>query len=142
MKKFRFKGIHIVSNLITSVITAGTANAITLFPFVFYRTKYAKNNIITRTHEIIHIQQQTECGLVGVVVSCSLWLILHNWLISLSALFLFYILYLVFYIINLIKFKNRNQAYHDIPFENEAYLNANFKYYPDMRRWFAWLKYL
>ena len=70
--------------------------AITLFPFVFYRGTYPTE--ITIRHETCHFYQAIGLGVV-----------------------LFYILYGVFYVVNLIRHRNHNKAYMEIPFEVSAY---------------------
>ena len=142
MKKLHFNGIHITSEFLTNLFSFGMAKAVTIFPFVFYRTEIVKQSTITRTHEIIHIKQQIEMGLAGILCSCLIWLIVHSYVVFLPALFMFYIWYFAFYIVYWIGYKDRDKAYLENPFEKEAYLNDNFVYYPEMRRWFAWIKYM
>lgn len=142
MRKLHFNGIHITSEFLTKIFSCGMATAVTIFPFVFYRTEIVKQNTITRTHEIIHIRQQFEMGLAGIICSCLIWLIVHSLYVFLPALFIYYILYFAFYIVYWIGYKDQDKAYRENPFEKEAYLNDNFMYYPDMRKCFAWMKYL
>ncbi|OQY01373.1 MAG: hypothetical protein B6I20_07775 [Bacteroidetes bacterium 4572_117] len=95
---------------------------ITLYPFILLRydakhygpQKYA--NLLT--HESIHLQQQKEMIVV-----------------------LFYIVYAIHYIINLVKYGNKNKAYRNIVFEKEAFTNEANKNYLDSRRFWAWLGY-
>jgi hypothetical protein len=140
MKLLHFKGIHIVSYWFILIFTLNSAEAITLFPFVIYRNKFIKAHEGTRNHETIHIMQQIECGLVGLVISGFIYFMSGSWLVSLPALLLFYILYLLFFIINLFRFKGR--AYDEIPFERESYLNSNRSVYLGLRKPFAWVKYI
>jgi len=71
-------------------------HAITLFPFVFYNGGRMTERDIR--HETVHLWQQ-----VALLV------------------FPFYILYLMFWIINLIRFHDDEEAYMNIPFERSAY---------------------
>lgn len=142
MKLHHFKGFHIVSKLFISVFTIGSVVAISLFPFVIYKNKYLKTNSDTHNHESIHIMQQMECGLVGMIIYFLSGLVFNNWLISLPVLFLFGILYLFFFLINRFRFKNWDEAYENIPFEKEAYRNSNRSVYLGLRKPFAWVNYI
>lgn len=81
-----------------------------------------KNTIIdeyTINHEKIHTKE-----------------IIENFIIS------FYILYCIFYIINIIKYKNHKEAYRNIPFECEAYENEKDLNYLSKRTFYAWINYI
>tara|TARA_R110002074_G_scaffold186404_1_gene351713 strand:- start:341 stop:691 length:351 start_codon:yes stop_codon:yes gene_type:complete len=91
-------------------------NAITLGPIILCREKISK---ATRQHEAIHWEQYKECLILG-----------------------FLILYLAFYIINLAKGMNGPDAYHNIPFEKEAYKNQSVAEYLINRQHFAWMRNL
>ncbi|MCT6868654.1 MAG: hypothetical protein M3Z80_01750 [Apibacter sp.] len=97
----------------------GDFQGMTIFPFIFIRYKYLKHNKILINHEKIHLRQQLEM----------LWIF-------------FFICYLVEYIINLIKYKNTNIAYHKISFEREAYINDKNMKYLNKRKIWAFIKYL
>lgn len=74
--------------------------AIVLGTFCFF--KEDKNNSIEQksiiVHELVHQEQMKKFGLFG-----------------------FYLIYIHDYLINLIKYKNHEKAYYNIPFEMEAY---------------------
>ena len=54
-----------------------------------------------------------------------------------------YILYAIFYTINIIKYKfNHDKAYRNIPFEKEAYTNQNNLNYTNQRKHYEWIKYI
>ena len=89
--------------------------AITLGPFVFSKEKISDR---TRNHEAIHWEQYKETLIFG---------------------FLF--LYVVYWLIGLMKYRNRSKAYYQIPFEQEAYENDVKWPYIIYRRRFAWLRY-
>ena len=90
--------------------------AITLYPFIIFR-----NTVDERTlnHERIHIAQQKE-----------------------TLVLFFYILYGLFWIINIAKYRSGPVAYMNIPFEREAYDNDHDFSYLVNRKKFSWLKYL
>lgn len=88
-------------------------SAIALYPFIFIRDK----SLITPTrinHEKIHLRQQAELLVLP-----------------------FYLLYGLDYIVKLVRFKNKRQAYLNIFFEREAYNNQHNETYLDTRRLFA-----
>lgn len=90
--------------------------AMAIYPFIFVRREYGNVSERTIRHEKIHFKQQKECLIVG-----------------------FYILYLIMYLWNLIKYKgDANKAYHCIPYEKEAYAYQNNIHYN--RRPYAWIK--
>ena len=70
--------------------------AITLFPFVFYNGEAMTERDIR--HETVHLWQQAALLVLP-----------------------FYVLYFLFWIINLIRFRNSQRAYMNIPFERSAY---------------------
>ena len=73
----------------------------------------------TLNHEKIHIKQQAELLLIG-----------------------FYLLYAGFWLYNRLWRRMSNQeAYMNIPFENEAYSNDSNLEYLGERKSFAWLSY-
>ena len=140
---FKFDGIHIVSRKATALFSLGLASAITLFPFVFYKTKYHRMNYITKAHESIHIYQQMECAMAGVVLALIFILVfnLKGWFL-LPGILLFYILYGLNYLINLIRCRNAGDAYRLIVFEREAYFCGNIPYYTVTRNIFSWIRYI
>jgi len=71
----------------------------------------------TKTHETIHYKQQLEL------------------------LFLpFYLLYGLFFLVGLVRYKDGKKAYRMIPFEQEAYDNQADETYLAVRRYYAWTK--
>tara|TARA_R110000824_G_scaffold67377_2_gene174449 strand:+ start:5784 stop:6140 length:357 start_codon:yes stop_codon:yes gene_type:complete len=89
--------------------------AVSFFIFVFCRGKISE---ATRTHETIHFQQQLEL------------LFIFQW-----------ILYGVFWLMGLIKYKSAKEAYYRNPFEQEAYTNELNTNYLENRNRFSWWKY-
>ena len=72
-------------------------HAITLFPVVFYRDGRLTPREVR--HETVHLWQQ---ALLLVVP--------------------FYVLYLLFWLVGLLRYRDANRAYREIPFERSAYL--------------------
>lgn len=90
-------------------------HAITLFPFVFYNGAALMERDIR--HETVHLWQQA----VLLVVP-------------------FYLLYLIFWVINLLRFRNLDRAYREIPFERSAYGLENRTDITWKDKSFDWLK--
>ncbi len=92
---------------------------ITLFPFIFLKTKKLKENKTLINHEKIHLKQQSELLIV-----------------------FFFILYGIEFLIKLIKYKNTYLAYKSLSFEREAYQNeTDFNYIKNRNLW-SFFKYL
>jgi len=89
--------------------------AITLWPFIFIRDD---GNETTIRHETIHIKQYNELLVIGF-----LFLYTYDWLVG------------------LIKYQNKAEAYFNIRFEQEAYSNQKDENYLSSRQKFAWLSY-
>lgn len=88
---------------------------ITLFPFIFIR---GEGNPTLIRHESIHIAQYTETLVLG-------FLLIYAW----------------DFLYGFAKYKNYDQAYRSIRFEQEAYGNEHEENYLEVRKNFAWLKY-
>lgn len=91
---------------------------IAIFPFVIIR-KNKKDNIrgkITINHETIHFWQCIELLVIG-----------------------FYVLYLLFFLFNLIKYRDLKLAYVNIPFEKEAYSKELDFDYISKRKMYSWM---
>ncbi len=92
---------------------------ITLFPFIFLKSKSLKNNTVLINHEKIHLRQQIEL----LILPFYLWY-------GLEFLFRYY------------QHKNWFIAYKNISFEREAFANdADFQYIKNRTFW-QFLKYL
>lgn len=104
--------------LIITVPSLPTA-AMALFPFVLVKKKEYKTNPILINHEKIHLRQQLELLIV-----------------------LFYLLYLINYLVNLLRGKNHYQAYRNIIFEKEAYSMETHFSYLKKRKFLAWYHFL
>lgn len=94
-------------------------SAITIYPFVIFKSKYFKTNTTLINHEKIHLKQQLELLVLP-----------------------FYIIYSLEFLVRLVQYKNGHLAYKNISFEREAYSNeCNLKYLNNRSIW-AFLKYL
>ena len=88
-----------------------------IWPFIFIESK--QFNRILR-HEQIHFKQMNEMLVIP-----------------------FYVLYVLNFIINLIRYKfNIKMAYYNISFEREAYRGQYMKNYLQKRERFSWVKLL
>ena len=122
------KPIVLYSNkFLSSISIFMMVGGISLFPFIILREKYrdgeewwVNRGKRTINHETIHFYQQLELLVIG-----------------------FYIIYVLFYLINAIKYKfNMQKAYYAIPFEKEAYNNQDDFEYLSKRKLFIWIKYI
>ncbi|MEJ2883870.1 hypothetical protein [Pedobacter sp. GR22-6] len=95
------------------------ANGMAIFPFIIVRNAALKKDPLLINHERIHFRQQLELLLLP-----------------------FFLLYLVHYLANLLRFNNHYLAYFNICFEKEAYANEHNMSYLTVRKPFSWLHYL
>lgn len=91
----------------------------TFFPFVFLSDKKDKSHAVLMNHEKIHLKQQIELGIL-----------------------FFFLWYIVEFCINWFKLRDKQQAYHAISFEQEAYENETDLAYLKNRKRYAFVKYL
>jgi len=90
-------------------------HAITLFPFIFYNGEPLKPHELR--HEGIHLWQQAALLLIG-----------------------FYLLYLLLWLINIIRYRDIINAYYAIPFERSAYALEGHQHLKNRQKAFDWLK--
>ncbi len=117
---------------------------IMLFGFVFTEKKSLSASVLS--HENMHQKQYAECVGVGLCMAflCTIiFNILWIWVVPFT---LYYILYLIEYLVHLVRLRNGTKAYHAISFEREAYdlmeeclKNAAFR---RSRKSFGWINYL
>jgi len=91
-------------------------NAISFGFWVWCRGEMSKT---TRRHETIHYQQQLELLFIG------------QW-----------VLYGLFYLVGLVRYRDGKKAYREIPFEREAYSNERKFTYLEKRKRYAWVSYI
>ncbi|MRX76392.1 hypothetical protein GJU39_09855 [Pedobacter petrophilus] len=88
-----------------------------IFPFILLKNVKLKTDWSMINHEKIHLRQQLELLVLP-----------------------FYILYLINYLINLVRYKNHHAAYLNIIFEKEAYKYDLDRDYLKNGNWYGWLK--
>jgi len=91
--------------------------ALTLFPFIIVGNKSDLEDKVLVNHEKIHIRQQLELLILP-----------------------FYVWYLVDFIFQYYKYKNKHEAYRNIIFEREAYQNEKQLDYLETRKLWGFLK--
>ncbi|PWA04440.1 hypothetical protein [Flavobacterium psychrotolerans] len=104
--------------IVSKYLTPNGFRGITLFPFVVIRNHFDADNPVLINHEKIHLRQQLELLILP-----------------------FFILYTLDYLIQLLRFKDKNKAYRNVFFEREAYSNERNRGYLKTRSFWAWRKY-
>ena len=114
--------------------------AMTVWPLLLVRSDRASG--LTgelRRHELTHARQQVEVLLMslfaigsGVLTGLSAW-----WL--LAAPLVYFALYGLDFIARLALYRDLTEAYMNVAFEQEAYMNQDDEGYLDSRHPFAWL---
>jgi len=105
--------------LISKHIVPRGFTGITLYPFIFLRSKELKKDEILVNHEKIHLQQQLELGII-----------------------FFYIIYGFEWLIKCAQYKNGYLAYRNLSFEKEAYFHESNINYLKKRKFWAFISYL
>jgi hypothetical protein len=120
MEDFFFmpKGIVICRPFLFTLLK-NPPQAMALFPFILVQNEQLAKNKTLLNHERIHLRQEIELLILP-----------------------FYILYLLNYFSNLIKYKNHYQAYKNICFEREAYMQETNMDYLKNRNFWAWTRYI
>lgn len=112
------KGKVIVSSFLTRLFSAGRASAVTIFPFIFVKTRKLREDMVLINHEQIHIAQALELFV-----------------------FPFYLLYLLEFLIQLVRHRDFHRAYRNISFEREAYCNETDLDYMKYRKVWSFTRY-
>lgn len=94
-------------------------NGMTLWPFVVVKHQTLCEDKIFLNHESIHLQQQLEMIII-----------------------FFYLWYGLEFLVRWAKCGNKNQAYRNISFEQEAYMQERNFLYLKQRTFWAFLKYV
>lgn len=105
--------------LISKYIVPKGYSGLTIFPFMFLKTKVLKGNAVLIHHEKIHLRQQVELLVIP-----------------------FFIIYSVEFLLRLLQYRNWNLAYRNISFEREAYAKENDFDYLKTRPVFRFLSYI
>ncbi|MFK2818501.1 hypothetical protein U0L90_00115 [Flavobacteriaceae sp. LMIT009] len=105
--------------LISKYLVPKGYTGLTLYPFVFLKYDRLKYDDTLINHERIHLRQQIELLVIP-----------------------FYIFYITEFIIRLLQYRNWKQAYRNISFERESYLNEDNLSYLQNRRFWQFLEYL
>lgn len=92
---------------------------ITIWPFIILRDPQLKKDATFLNHERIHLRQQVEMFVLP-----------------------FYIWYVLEFLTRLIQFKNKNEAYRNISFEREAYINEKDLNYLKKRPFWRFVKFI
>ena len=113
--------------------------AMTFWPWIIIRKDQKdKFDATAERHENTHGLQQVEVTLVGIVIAIVLLILGCEWY-SLIPLGLFFEWYCLEYIIKAIF---TSKAYYSISFEQEAYDHEEEVYYNEVRKHFAWMRYI
>lgn len=105
--------------LISKYLVPKGYNGLTVFPFVFLKSRHLKKHTILINHEKIHLRQQLEMLMIP-----------------------FYLIYAIEFLVRLLQYKKWDLAYRNISFELEAYTNESNLDYLKHRPFFGFLKYL
>nr|WP_229791282.1 hypothetical protein [Winogradskyella epiphytica] len=92
---------------------------ISIFPFVFLKTKSLKANLVVINHEKIHLRQQLELLIIP-----------------------FFIFYMIEFIYRWIQYRNWDLAYRNVSFEREAYAKEKDLNYLKSRPFWGFWTYL
>lgn len=93
-------------------------SAMAVWPLILIKKEELRNNTNLIHHEKIHHRQQLELLIIP-----------------------FYLLYLVNYLYNLLKYREHYKAYREIIFEREAFANDSDMDYLKKRPWFSFMRY-
>jgi hypothetical protein len=94
-------------------------HGLTIFPFIIIKNDKRKGFEVLINHEKIHIRQQLELLVLP-----------------------FFIWYGIEFLMRLIQFKDKNEAYRNISFEREAYANEKDPNYLKRRSFYKFFRYL
>ncbi|WP_286859535.1 hypothetical protein [Sphingobacterium sp. UBA7625] len=109
----------IVSKFWTNLFSFGKADAITIFPIIFLKHAFFKDNKELIRHERIHLRQALELGIV-----------------------FFYLWYLCEFVVRFARFHDFDKAYRQISFEREAYRHEDDPAYLSKRKIWAFWQYI
>ena len=119
--------------------------AITIWPFIFVKRKaWGRFNEKEKRHELIHCHQQIETHVVSLMLLVLLASFgLFSWWWVLTFPLVYFAFYGLEYLVRLVIYGfNGREAYRNISFEQEAYLNESDMTYLINRKLFASWRYL
>jgi hypothetical protein len=94
-------------------------SALAIYPFILVKRKEFSENAVLINHERIHHRQQLELFIIP-----------------------FYLIYLLNYLVNLIRYRNHYRAYKEIIFEREAFAQDSDLDYLNKRKLYSFLKFI
>lgn len=116
--------------------------AMTVWPVIFVLSDARGHfGIVDENHESIHGIQQKEMLVVGAVITLILFLIGCGWW-SLLALPVFFWWYIIEWFVRFLMYNTQTEAYRNISFEQEAYLNESDFHFLSKRKRFGWVRYI
>jgi len=116
--------------------------AVCLWPFILVRSQSADDySAVTNNHEHIHIRQQKEMLIVGMLLAVIAFVAgLGLWGLLLLPIFFWW--YVLEWLCRLVQYRDTYKAYRNISFEREAYANEKDMAYNGSRKPFTWFRYL
>src|SRR5690554_280367 len=103
----------VVSRFLTRMLSFGFARGMLVFPFILLADSQSRHDPVLLNHERIHYRQALELLVIG-----------------------FYLLYLGEFLVGWARHRNRQQAYREISFEQEAYRHErNLHCLATRKRW-------
>ena len=118
LHRYKFKTLVGMLLIVSKYLLPKGYRGITLFPFVIVREKKDSKDQVVINHERIHLRQQLE-----------------------MLVLLFYLVYFLDFIVQIIRYRNKYEAYRNICFEREAYENEKDLDYLKSRPFWRFLKY-
>jgi hypothetical protein len=94
-------------------------SAMAIYPFILVKRKEFSENAVLINHERIHHRQQLELLIIP-----------------------FYLIYLLNYLFNFIRYRNHYRAYKEIIFEREAFAQDADLDYLNKRKLYSFLKFI
>lgn len=130
-----------MKKIVNNILPSKKFTALTIWPLVFIqRAKERLFNNVAENHENIHGYQQVEMIPIGVVLAIAFFFIIGWWALLLIPIFFW--LYIIEWVVRLIIYCDKDEAYRNISTEQEAYDHQAERYYLDVRKHFAWLRYM
>lgn len=125
------------------IIPFKSFKAITILPFIFARNSAKPLKDYVVNHETIHLRQQLEVLVTSLILFLAMILIFGiSWWWLFASLFVYYTWYVAEWLIRWAVYGNRDKAYENISFEQEAYLNEYDMKYLSNRKLFAWVEFI